>query len=60
MKKLWSEYGIGAIVVLLIVAYAANVFVNYLSNKGSYGSELMTTTPNSSYKNKNANSFFSC
>ena len=56
MKKLWSEYGIGAIVVLLIVAYAANVFVNYLSNKGSYGSELMTTTPNSAYKNKNANS----
>ena len=38
-KKIWSDYGIGAIVVLLIVAYGVNVLVNYLSSKGSSGYE---------------------
>lgn len=32
-KKLWSEYGIGAVVVLLIVAYGVHLFANYLTNK---------------------------
>lgn len=51
LKKLWSDYGIGAIVVLLIVAYGVNIFANYLTNKGSYGQEYMSGTPNSAYKN---------
>jgi hypothetical protein len=38
-KKIWNDYGIGAIVVLLIVAYGVNVLVNYLSSKGSSGYE---------------------
>lgn len=39
LKKMWNDYGIGAIVVLLIVAYGVNLFVNYLYAKGSVGSE---------------------
>jgi hypothetical protein len=38
-KKIWSDYGIGAIIVLLIVAYGVNVLANYLSSKGSSGYE---------------------
>jgi hypothetical protein len=39
-RKLLDDYGIGAIAVLLIVAYVISSFANYLSNKGSsYGYE---------------------
>jgi hypothetical protein len=38
-KKIWNDYGIGAIVVLLIVAYCASLLAKYLSSKGSIGSE---------------------
>jgi hypothetical protein len=38
-KKLWSDYGIGAIIVLLIVAYGVNLLANYLTSKGSSGAE---------------------
>ena len=51
LKKLWSDYGIGAIVVLLIVAYGVSLFAKYLTSKGSYGSESMSSSPNSAYKN---------
>jgi len=39
LKKLWNDYGIGAIIVLLIVAYGVSILANYLSSKGSYGYE---------------------
>jgi len=39
LKKLWNDYGIGAIIVLLIVAYGVAMLAKYLSNKGSYGYE---------------------
>ena len=38
-KKLWTDYGIGAILVLLIVAYGVNLLANYISRKGMSGSE---------------------
>uniref|UniRef100_A0A6C0JZC2 Minor capsid protein P11 C-terminal conserved region domain-containing protein n=1 Tax=viral metagenome TaxID=1070528 RepID=A0A6C0JZC2_9ZZZZ len=49
LKKLWSDYGIGAIVVLLIVAYGVSVFAKYLTSKGMYGSERMESS-SASYK----------
>lgn len=39
LKKVWDNYGLGAILLLLVVAYATNMFLNYLSNKGSFGFE---------------------
>ena len=56
LKKLWSEYGIGAIIVLLIVAYGISLFFRYLSNKGMSGSEKMTSAPNSAYANSSDSS----
>jgi len=52
IKKIFSDYGIGAIVVLLIIAYGANLFVKYLSSKGSYGHEAAQIMP-SQYKDTN-------
>ena len=39
LKKLWNEYGVGAIVVLLIVAYGVYMFASYLNNKGMVNME---------------------
>jgi len=38
-KNFWNDYGIGAIIVLLIVAYGVNMFSTYLTNKGTSGYE---------------------
>jgi hypothetical protein len=54
LKKLWNDYGIGAIIVLIILAYGVTVFANYLTSKGKYGSEYMDANPNPAYQNKNA------
>jgi hypothetical protein len=45
LKKLWNEYGIGAILVLLIVAYGVSLFAKYLTSKGMSGSESNQTMP---------------
>jgi hypothetical protein len=49
LKKLWNDYGIGAIIVLLIIAYVVSLFAKYLSNKSAYGPEMNQTMP-SQYK----------
>jgi len=58
-KKLWNyNYGIGALIVLFIIAWAASRFARYLSVKGSYGYEpnqnmqqqYKNTKPKTNYK----------
>jgi hypothetical protein len=53
LKKLWNEYGIGAILVLLILAYVVSLFANYLSSKGMSGAESNSTMPQQ-YRNPNS------
>lgn len=53
LKKLWSDYGIGAIIVLLFVAYGVYMFAGYLGAKGVYGPEP-NSQMQSQYKNTNA------
>ena len=53
LKKLWNDYGIGAILVLLIVAYGVSLFANYLSGKGMSGNES-NQMMQQQYKNTNA------
>ena len=53
LKKLWNDYGIGAILVLLIVAYCVSMFAGYLGAKGSAGSES-NSQMQQQYKNSNA------
>ncbi len=52
-KNFWNDYGIGAIIVLLIVAYGVSMFSTYLTNKGSYGYES-NSQMQQQYKNTNA------
>jgi hypothetical protein len=52
-KNFWNDYGIGAILVLLIVAYCVSLFGNYLSNKGMSGYEY-NSQMQGQYKNTNA------
>jgi len=39
LKKMWNDYGVGAIIGLLILAYVVSLFAHYLSSKGSSGYE---------------------
>lgn len=39
LKKLWNDYGIGALVILFIVAYCIKSFADYLGAKGLPGYE---------------------
>ena len=52
VKKLWNDYGIGAILVLLIVAYGVSMFANYLGVKGTTGYET-NSQMQQQYKNTN-------
>jgi len=40
LKKIWNDYGVGAILVLLIIAYSISYFSGYLGSRGSPGYEL--------------------
>lgn len=53
LKKLWNEYGMGAIIVLLILAYGVSLFASYLLNKGGVGNESNQNMP-SQYKNNSS------
>jgi len=51
LKKLWNDYGVGAIIILLIIAYGATILANYLSRKGRAGSENLSQNRNPVYNN---------
>ena len=53
LKKLWNDYGIGAIIILLIVAYVVYAFAGYLGAKGMPGYEN-NSHMQKQYKNTNA------
>jgi hypothetical protein len=52
-KKLWNDYGVGAIIVLLIVAYGVYMFAGYLGAKGMPGPES-NAQMQQQYKNTNS------
>lgn len=53
MKKLWNDYGVGALIILLIVAYVVYAFAGYLGAKGMPGFEK-NSEMQKQYKNTNA------
>jgi hypothetical protein len=52
LKKLWNDYGIGAIIVILIIAYGVSMLAGYLGAKGKSGYEY-NSQMQQQYKNKN-------
>jgi len=53
LKKLWNDYGVGAIIVLLIIAYGVSMFAGYLGAKGMPGNEY-NSQMQPQYRNTNA------
>ena len=53
LKKLWNDYGIGAIIVLLIIAYGVWTLAGYLGAKGLPGPES-NAQMQQQYKNQNS------
>jgi hypothetical protein len=49
LKKIMNEYGIGVILILIVVAYGIASLSGYLTSKGSYGYEY-NTPMDSQYK----------
>ena len=54
-NKIWNDYGVGIIIILLIVAYGVSVFAGYLTNKGSYGFESNKNMDNQYKQNNQGN-----
>ena len=52
LKKLWNDYGVGVIIVLLVVAYGVTMFAGYLGAKGTPGAES-NAHMQQQYKNTN-------
>jgi len=52
LKKLWNDYGIGALIVLFIIAYGVTLFAGYLGAKGMPGPES-NSHMQQQYKNTN-------
>lgn len=50
-KRIWNDYGIGAIIVLLLVAYGASLLIKNLNSKGKSGNESMHQNMNAAYNN---------
>ena len=51
LRKMWNDYGVGSIIVLLLLAYGVNLFANYLYSKGNAGNEMMNSNMNTAYQN---------
>lgn len=51
LKKLWNNYGIGAIVLFIVLIYVIVMFYQYFTSKSSSGKEQMNSYNNSAYSN---------
>lgn len=54
LKKLWNEYGIGGIIIALVVFYGLYLLYKNLMSKGYAGGELMTQGRNKVYNNSSS------
>jgi hypothetical protein len=53
LQKILKENSVGALVVILLIAYGVYYFASYLTTKGIAGSERMTGNSNPAYVNGN-------
>ena len=51
IKKLFNDYGVGGILIAIIVLYGLYMLFNNLMSKGYIGGETMTQTRNKAYNN---------
>ena len=55
LKKLWNNYGIGGVLVGIVILYGLFMLFNNLKKKGSFGGETMTQDRNKAYNNSSSN-----
>lgn len=51
VKKLWNDYGLAGIVLLVLGLYVLYMLINYFMDKGVSGSEMMSEIANKAYQN---------
>jgi hypothetical protein len=51
LKKLWNDYGIGGVLIMIVVLYGLYMLYNNLMSKGRFGGEMMTENRNKAYNN---------
>lgn len=51
LQKLWNDYGVGGVIIAIIVLYGLYMLYFHLIAKGSYGSEMMSQGRNKAYNN---------
>jgi hypothetical protein len=51
LKKLWNDYGIGGVLIMLVVLYGLYMLYNNLMSKGSIGGEMMSQNRQKAYNN---------
>ena len=56
LKKLWNDYGVGGVLVALIVLYGLYMLYNNLNSKGYYGPEMMSEDRKKAYNNSGGSS----
>jgi len=54
LKKLWNDYGIGGVLIAIIVLYGLYMLFNNLMSKGSYGNEMMSQDRKKAYNNSSS------
>jgi hypothetical protein len=56
LKKLWNDYGVGGVLLAIIVLYGLYILYNYLMLKGYYANDGMSQDRNKAYNNSSKNS----
>lgn len=54
LKKLWNDYGIGGVLIAIVVLYGLYMLYNNLMSKGYYGNEMMSQNKNKAYANSSS------
>ena len=54
LKKLWNDYGVGGVLIAIIVLYGLYMLYNNLMSKGSSGSEMMSQDRKKAYNNSSS------
>jgi len=54
LKKLWNEYGVGGVLIAIIVLYGLYMLYNNLMSKGSFGNEMMSQDRQKAYNNSSS------
>lgn len=56
LKKLWNDYGVGGVLIAIIVLYGLYMLYKHLTSKGKSGNEMMSQERKGAYNNGSSSS----